>query len=62
MLQAIAGHDHLDSTSADRPVPDYLAALNPDIRGVRIGVVRHFWQEDLAAPQEVSSSLSDLIS
>ncbi|MGZ5138713.1 MAG: amidase, partial [Burkholderiales bacterium] len=47
MLQVIAGHDPLDPVSADRPVPDYRAALNEDIRGLRIGVVRHFWEEDL---------------
>jgi aspartyl-tRNA(Asn)/glutamyl-tRNA(Gln) amidotransferase subunit A len=47
VLQAIAGHDPRDAASADRPVPDYRAALGPDLKGVRIGVVRHFWEEDL---------------
>ncbi|MGW0227490.1 Asp-tRNA(Asn)/Glu-tRNA(Gln) amidotransferase subunit GatA [Actinopolymorpha singaporensis] len=37
----IAGHDQLDSTSIDRPVPPVVdAARNPDVRGLRIGVVK----------------------
>ena len=38
MLQAIAGHDPLDPTTPDIPVPDYRAALRSDLKGVRIGV------------------------
>jgi aspartyl-tRNA(Asn)/glutamyl-tRNA(Gln) amidotransferase subunit A len=40
MLQIIAGHDPHDSTSSAEPVPDYTQALNGDITGVRIGVIR----------------------
>ena len=39
-LGAIAGHDPNDSTSADRPVDDYPAALDSDLSGIRIGVVK----------------------
>ncbi len=38
MLQVLAGPDPLDPTAADEPVPDYLAALAPGVRGLRIGV------------------------
>ncbi len=38
MLQAIAGHDPLDPTTPDVPVPDYRAALRADLKGVRVGV------------------------
>src|SRR5690606_9458996 len=38
VLQAIAGHDPLDSTSAVVDIPDYLSALTGDIRGMRIAV------------------------
>ncbi len=38
LLTAIAGHDPLDSTSADLPVPDYAAALSGDVRGLKIGL------------------------
>ena len=38
VLQVIAGHDELDSTSARVPVPDYNAALTKEIRGMHIGL------------------------
>ncbi len=45
ILQAIAGHDPLDSTSVDEPVPDYLADLTGDIRGLRVGVPQEYFVE-----------------
>jgi aspartyl-tRNA(Asn)/glutamyl-tRNA(Gln) amidotransferase subunit A len=47
MLQAVAGHDPLDSTSVDVPVPDYLAGLRAGARGLRIGVPREYFVEGL---------------
>jgi aspartyl-tRNA(Asn)/glutamyl-tRNA(Gln) amidotransferase subunit A len=38
VLQAVAGHDPADATSAPEAVPDYTAALNRDIKGMRIGI------------------------
>ena len=46
LLQAMAGHDPSDPASANRPVPDYAAALSKDVKGLRIGVVRHFFETD----------------
>ena len=43
VLNAIAGHDPLDSTSVDTPVPDYTQALTGDVRGLRIGVPREYF-------------------
>lgn len=45
MLQAIAGHDPRDSTSVDLPVPNYRAALNEPIRGLRLGIPREYFIE-----------------
>jgi aspartyl-tRNA(Asn)/glutamyl-tRNA(Gln) amidotransferase subunit A len=42
MLKAMAGHDPKDSTSADRPVPDFEAALEGDMRGKRIGIPKEY--------------------
>ena len=56
MLAVIAGHDPDDPASADRPVPDYLGALSPDLRGLRIGVVRHFHETDIDTAPEVVSA------
>ena len=49
MLAAMAGFDERDSTSAQRPVDDYAAALGNDIGGLRIGIVREFMGEGLDA-------------
>src|SRR5580704_16547899 len=46
MLQAMAGHDPADPASASRPVPDYRAALSGDVKGLRIGLIRHFFEQD----------------
>jgi aspartyl-tRNA(Asn)/glutamyl-tRNA(Gln) amidotransferase subunit A len=46
MLQAMAGHDPADPGSAKVAIPDYHAALNGDVKGLRIGVVRHFYERD----------------
>lgn len=42
VLQAIAGHDHKDSTSANVDVPDYLAGLTGDVKGLRIAVPKEY--------------------
>ena len=43
MLQAIAGHDSKDPTTSTAPVPDYTRSLREDVRGLTIGVPRHFF-------------------
>ena len=48
LLQTIAGHDPMDSTSVRRPVPDYLKALQKrDLRHLKIGVPVEFFTEGL---------------
>jgi len=49
LLGAMAGFDPKDSTSADRPVDDYLAQLGEDITGLRIGLPKEYFTEDLDA-------------
>ena len=56
MLQVLAGYDPLDIASSHEPVPDYSASLNQSIKGLRVGVLRYFWEE--AFPnEEVSKSM-----
>jgi len=43
VLGAVAGHDPRDSTSVERPVPDYRAALIPEARGLKIGLPREYF-------------------
>ena len=49
MLGAMASVDPKDSTSADRPVPDYEAALTGDIRGQKIGIPREYRMDGMPA-------------
>lgn len=61
VLQAIAGHDPNDPASANRPVPDYRAALTGDIQGLRIGVVRHLHEDDCPVAPEVGAALEQAL-
>ena len=45
LLQVIAGRDPMDSTSAFAPVPDYLAALDGNVRGVKVGLPREYFKD-----------------
>ncbi len=45
-LQAIAGHDPMDSTSIPEPVRDYSEQLDRGVEGLRVGVVRDFLETD----------------
>jgi len=47
ILQVIAGHDPMDSTSVNVPVPDYRAELDKGIEGLRIGVPGEYFIEGL---------------
>jgi aspartyl-tRNA(Asn)/glutamyl-tRNA(Gln) amidotransferase subunit A len=59
VLQAIAGHDPDDPASAAHAVSDYRAALTGDIKGVRIGLVRHLHEEDCPVSAEVRAALDE---
>lgn len=47
MLGAMAGFDPRDSTSVDVPVPDYLAALDQPLAGLKIGLLKEFFEKGL---------------
>lgn len=51
LLQAVAGHDPGDPASAAVAVPDYRAALEGGVKGLRLGLVRHWYDgDDHASP------------
>ena len=63
LLGAIAGHDPLDSTSIDRPVPDYMKSLQKqDLKTLRVGVPVEFFTEglDLEVEQAVRTAIEEL--
>jgi aspartyl-tRNA(Asn)/glutamyl-tRNA(Gln) amidotransferase subunit A len=47
MLRTIAGRDPMDSTSAEVPVPDYVAELDKPVKGLRIGVAKEYFGRGL---------------
>ena len=53
LLGSMASHDPKDSTSADRPVPDYEAACQRGVKGLRIGVPREYRVDGM--PAEIES-------
>ena len=61
VMQAIAGFDPRDAGSRKRDIPDYRAALTPDLKGLGIGVLRHYWEEDLPASEDVHMALQEAL-
>jgi aspartyl-tRNA(Asn)/glutamyl-tRNA(Gln) amidotransferase subunit A len=58
MLQAMAGYDPTDPASANRPVPDYRAALSGDVKGLRIGLISHFYETDNPANEATRQGIA----
>src|SRR5580704_7033386 len=44
LLQVIAGHDEMDATTASAPVPDYMAGLDGNVRGKKLGLPKQFFE------------------
>ncbi len=72
LLGSMAGHDPKDSTSVDRPVPDFAAACRRGVKGLRIGVPREYrmdgmaddierlWQQGIAWLREAGAEIVDV--
>lgn len=61
MLQVMAGFDGRDSTSAEQAVPDYSAALDDDLTGLRIGIPKEYLEGglDSAIESSIQQALSE---
>jgi aspartyl-tRNA(Asn)/glutamyl-tRNA(Gln) amidotransferase subunit A len=57
VLQALAGYDPRDAGSVSRPIPQYRRAFGEDLKGLRIGVLRHHWEEDIPASDDVRGAM-----
>src|SRR5262249_7733588 len=55
--QALAGYDAKDAGSLRLPIPNYREALSQDLRGLRIGVLRHHWEDDVPASADVRNAM-----
>ncbi|RMF12801.1 MAG: Asp-tRNA(Asn)/Glu-tRNA(Gln) amidotransferase subunit GatA, partial [Alphaproteobacteria bacterium] len=72
MLRSMAGFDPKDSTSIDRPVPDYEAALTGDVRGLKVGIPKEYhttrmpaeiealWQQGIAWLKAAGAEVVDV--
>ncbi|HRF09499.1 MAG TPA: Asp-tRNA(Asn)/Glu-tRNA(Gln) amidotransferase subunit GatA [Xanthobacteraceae bacterium] len=49
LLRSMAGHDPKDSTSADKPVPDYEKAIGKSVKGMKIGIPKEYRVEGMPA-------------
>ena len=62
LLQVISGYDPRDPASAQVSVPDYLSAVEhgttQGIKGIRIGVIRHFFEKDMVADSKVVNAIN----
>ena len=61
LLNAIAGHDGADPASSSRPVEDFAKGIDGGVQGLRIGVVRHFWEKDLRVNAGLSGTLEQAL-
>jgi aspartyl-tRNA(Asn)/glutamyl-tRNA(Gln) amidotransferase subunit A len=59
LLEAIAGHDQRDSTSANQPVPPYTRSVDEPVKALRIGVVKEYF--DAGLDSEVAASVHEAL-
>jgi aspartyl-tRNA(Asn)/glutamyl-tRNA(Gln) amidotransferase subunit A len=52
MMNVMAGHDPKDSTCIDRAVPDYTATLNEPLKGLKIGLPKEYFSDQLSPAME----------
>ncbi len=61
MLQAIVGYDPEDGGSIPAKIPNYSPGLRRGIEGLRIGVLRHYWEEDLPGHEDLRHAMDAAI-
>ena len=61
ILNAIVGHDPADPASSPAPVGDLTDGIANGIKGLRIGVIRHFWETDMRAHADLGPAMDRAI-
>ena len=61
LLEAMAGHDPRDPASANVPTPALREKLDMGVDGLRIGVLRHFYEIDTSVAPEVGAAMAETI-
>jgi len=59
LMNIVAGYDHYDSTSVNKPVPDYTKSLIPEVKGIKIGIPREYFISGIE--QEVEDNVKKSI-
>ena len=59
MLQVMAGYDPADPAGSKKPVPDFSAALGKGVKGLKVGVIRHFHEVDNPASAATLKGIAD---
>jgi aspartyl-tRNA(Asn)/glutamyl-tRNA(Gln) amidotransferase subunit A len=60
-MQVIAGHDPLDPTSADEPVPNFTSDLDKGLHGLKLGYIRRYHERDVKPDGAVVAALERAI-
>jgi aspartyl-tRNA(Asn)/glutamyl-tRNA(Gln) amidotransferase subunit A len=60
-LQVITGFDPRDAGSLKCHIPEYRTALHRDLKGLRIGVIRQHWEDDLPASEDVCRAMEEAL-
>jgi aspartyl-tRNA(Asn)/glutamyl-tRNA(Gln) amidotransferase subunit A len=61
ILAAIAGHDPSDPASSPAPVADLTGNITGGVKGLRIGVIRHFWETDQSSHPQLAPAMESAI-
>jgi aspartyl-tRNA(Asn)/glutamyl-tRNA(Gln) amidotransferase subunit A len=61
MLDLIAGHDPVDPGSVAKPDGSYIADLDRGVKGLKIGVIRHFYMRDMPATPDVTAGIEEAL-
>ena len=61
MMQVLAQHDPLDAANANVAAADFTAGLGSGLKGLRVGVVRHFFETDLSTDAETIQALENAL-
>lgn len=61
LLEALVGHDPGDPGSHDGPVMPFRSRLTGDLSGIRVGVIRNFWEKDLDVSPELAGAVDDAL-
>ena len=59
LLEVISGYDPKDSTSVPEEVPQYSEGLRPEIKGIKVGIPREYFQEGIC--EEVRSRVEEVL-